>query len=73
MDEPCKVLQILNATHRVAARPVVAKNVGIAAAEEQEPRVGTMYGTAPIEAFGTHNVERTRAVVAVACHGQFKR
>ena len=64
---------ILNATYRDSVRPVVAVHVGIAAVEVQAPRVGTTYGTRPIVAAATHIAERTIAVAAVACHGQFKR
>jgi len=38
-------ITILNATHRVSVRPVVAVHVGIATVEVQVPRVGTIYGT----------------------------
>ena len=64
---------LLNATYRVPARPAVAEYAGIATVEEQVPRVLTIYGTRPIAAAGTHTAERTIAVGAGACHGQFKR
>jgi len=48
---------------------VVAGHVGIAAVEVQAARVSAIYGTRPIVAVGTNIVERTIAVVAVACHG----
>jgi len=63
-------ITILKATDREAVRAVVVVHVGIAAVEVQVPRVSTIYGTRPIVAVGTHIVERTIAVVAVACHGQ---
>jgi len=62
---------ILNATYREAVCPVVAVHVGIATVEVQVPTVGSIVlRTAPIVAVATHIVERTIAVVAVACHGQ---
>ena len=66
-------MSILKATHREPVRPVAAEHVGTATVEEQVPREGTIYGTRPIVAEGTHTAERTIAAAAAACHGQLKR
>lgn len=64
---------ILKATNRHSASSTVGVHVGIAASKEQAARKGAANRTAPIESEGTDIAERTRAEVAVACHGQFKR
>ena len=65
-------MSILEATHRVPARSVVAAHEGSAAVEEEAARVSATNRTAPIAAAGTDIEERTIDVVAVARHGQFK-
>ncbi len=64
---------ILEATHREPARSAVAVHAGTAAAEAEAAGVGANNRTAPIVAVGPHMVERPRAAVAAARHGQFKR
>ncbi len=66
-------VSFLEATHREPVRSVVEVHVGIAAVEVEVVGVGATNRTAPIEAVGTHNVERTKAAVAVASQGQFQR
>lgn len=66
-------MSFLEATHREPARSVVAEHAGSAAVEVEEAGVGAINRTAPTEAEGTHMVERTKAEVAVAGHGQFQR
>ncbi|MDA3894336.1 MAG: hypothetical protein PF517_21960 [Salinivirgaceae bacterium] len=61
---------ILNAANRKAVCSVVAVHIGIATVEVQVARVGAIYSTRPIVAVGTNIVERTIAVVAVACYGK---
>ena len=64
---------ILKATHRDSARSAAAAHEGIATVEVQDPRVGTIHGTRPIEAAGANVAERTIAEDAGAGNGQFKR
>jgi len=65
-------VSILNATYRESVCSVFGEHVSITAIEEEAARIGTTNRTAPTAAVGTDNEERTIAVVAFACHGQFK-
>ena len=64
---------ILKATHRESESAIVGEHIGIGTAEVEVAWVGATKRTAPIEAAGPNNEERTTAAGAVARHGQFKR
>lgn len=66
-------VSILDAANREAVRPDAAEHTGIATGEVQAARGSANCGTRPVVADGTNNAERTIAVEAVACYGQFKR
>ncbi len=79
--DKCQINQIaalikvsfLEATHRGPVRSAGVVQAGNAAAEEEEVGEGASNRTAPIDAAGTHIVERTSAAAAVASQGQFQR
>jgi hypothetical protein len=59
---------ILQTTHREAVSPAEVVHAGIATVEDQVPRSGTIYCTAPIVAIATHKAERPIIEVTVASH-----
>jgi len=61
---------IIEATNRVSVRSIVDVHVGIAAIEVEVASIRAANRTTPIVAVGTDIVERTIAVVAVACQRQ---
>ena len=68
-----KVLIIFNAAHRASECSAAEDYTGTAAIESEAARVGATNRTTPIAAEGPRIDERTIAVVAEACHRQFKR
>ena len=63
---------ILEATHRVAARPRVAEHIGKAAIEVQATGARATHRARPVEAARTNIVGRTIEEAAEARHRQFQ-
>lgn len=66
-------MSILKATNRAPECSAAGAHSGKAAKEVEVARIGTANRTAPIVAEGIDTEERTKAEVAAARHGQFKR